>query len=99
MTHAEQPYLHRWSRQAYGQLIEHGVLDEDDPVELLDGLLLVKEPQSSPHRTAVLLVAKRWTARSARAGSCRRRARSSSTSRVAPLAAPSAVVRVAELLP
>jgi Uma2 family endonuclease len=57
-TYADQPYLHRWSRQAYGQLVEHGVLDEDDPVELLDGLLLVKEPQSSPHRTAVLLAAK-----------------------------------------
>lgn len=57
-THADQPYLHRWSRQAYGRLVEHGVLDEDDPVELLDGLLLVKEPQSSPHRTAVLLAAK-----------------------------------------
>ena len=57
-TYADQPYLHRWSRRAYGQLIEHGVLDEDDPVELLDGLLLVKEPQSSPHRTAVLLAAK-----------------------------------------
>jgi len=39
-------------------LIDHGLLDEDDPVELLDGLLLVKEPQHSPHRTAVLLVAK-----------------------------------------
>ena len=38
--------------------MDHGFLDEDDPIELLDGLLLVKEPQSSPHRTAVLLVAK-----------------------------------------
>src|SRR5438128_2201011 len=33
-------------------------LDEDAPIELLDGLLLVKEPQHSRHRTAVLLVAK-----------------------------------------
>src|SRR5258708_24444711 len=39
-------------------MIDHGLLDEDDPIELLDGLLLVKEPQHSPHRTAVLLVAK-----------------------------------------
>jgi Uma2 family endonuclease len=39
-------------------LIDRGLLHEDDPVELLDGLLLVKEPQHSPHRTAVLLVAK-----------------------------------------
>jgi Uma2 family endonuclease len=39
-------------------MIDHGLLDEDDPIELLDGLLLLKEPQHSPHRTAVLLVAK-----------------------------------------
>ena len=41
----------------YDRLIDHGFLDEDEPIELLDGLLLVKEPQSSPHRTAVGLVA------------------------------------------
>jgi Uma2 family endonuclease len=58
MKHTESPGLHRWSRREYGQLIDHGLLDEDDPVELLDGLLLVKEPQHSPHRTAVLLAAK-----------------------------------------
>lgn len=27
--------------------MDHGFLDEDDPIELLDGLLLVKEPQHS----------------------------------------------------
>lgn len=58
MTPAARPGLRRWSRHEYGRLIDHGFLDEDDPVELLDGLLLVKEPQHSPHRTAVLLVAK-----------------------------------------
>jgi Uma2 family endonuclease len=50
--------LYRWTRHQYDRLIDHGVLDEDDPIELLDGLLLVKEPQASPHRTAVLLVTK-----------------------------------------
>ena len=50
--------LHRWTRLEYERLIDHGFLDEDDPIELVDGLLLVKEPQSSPHRTAVLLAAK-----------------------------------------
>ena len=54
----ERPGLHRWSREEYARLIDHAFLDEDDPVELLDGLLLVKEPQHSPHRPAVLLVAK-----------------------------------------
>jgi len=55
---AERSALHRWTRHEYARLIDHGFLDEDDPIELLDGLLLVKEPQSSPHRTAVGLVAK-----------------------------------------
>lgn len=58
MKQAERPGLRRWTRQEYERLIDHGFLDEDDPIELLDGLLLVKEPQHSPHRTAVLLVAK-----------------------------------------
>jgi Uma2 family endonuclease len=54
----ESQRLYRWTRHQYGRLIEHGVLDEDDPIELVDGLLLLKEPQASPHRTSVLLVAK-----------------------------------------
>jgi Uma2 family endonuclease len=61
MKHAERPVVRRWTRHEYDRLIgliDHGFLDEDDPIELLDGLLLVKEPQHSPHRTAVLLVAK-----------------------------------------
>ena len=58
MKHAERPVLRRWTRREYERLIDHGFLDEDDPIELLDGLLFVKEPQHSPHRTAVLLVAK-----------------------------------------
>jgi Uma2 family endonuclease len=41
----------------YDRLIDQGFFDEDEPIELLDGLLLLKEPQSSPHRTAVGLVA------------------------------------------
>lgn len=58
MKQAERPAQYRWTRHQYERLISHAFLDEDDPVELLDGLLLVKEPQNSPHRTAVLLVAK-----------------------------------------
>ena len=57
MEQTTRPGLHRWSRHQYARLIDHGFLEEDDPVELLDGLLLVKEPQRSPRRTAVLLVA------------------------------------------
>jgi Uma2 family endonuclease len=55
MARAERSVLYRFTRREYARLIDHGFLDEDDPVELIDGLLLVKEPQSSPHRTAVLL--------------------------------------------
>ena len=58
MRQAERPGLRRWTRVEYEGLIDHGFLDEDDRVELLDGLLLVKEPQRSVHRTAVLLAAR-----------------------------------------
>jgi Uma2 family endonuclease len=58
MRKTAAPALYRWTRRQYARLIDHGILDEDDPIELLDGLLLVKERQSSPHRTAVGLVAR-----------------------------------------
>ncbi len=58
MKQAQTAGLHRWTRRQYERLIDRGFLDEDDPIELVDGLLFVKEPQYSPHRTAVLLVAK-----------------------------------------
>ena len=58
MRDVQRPRLHRWNCHQYEQLIQHRILDEDDPIELVDGLLLVKEPQYSPHRTAVILVAK-----------------------------------------
>ena len=42
MKQAERPGLRRWTRHEYERLIDHGFLDEDDPIELFDGLLLVK---------------------------------------------------------
>lgn len=48
--------MYRWTRRAYGRLIDEGILCEDDPVELLDGLLVVREPKHSPHSTATSLV-------------------------------------------
>jgi Uma2 family endonuclease len=54
----KQGPLYRWTRHQYDRLVDHGVLDEDDPIELLDGLLLVKEPPASPHRTSILLTSK-----------------------------------------
>jgi len=44
----------RWTRTEYDRLVEVGVLGRDDRVELLDGLLVVREPQGSRHVTAVL---------------------------------------------
>jgi Uma2 family endonuclease len=46
----------RWTRQEYDRLIDIGLLDEDDPIELVQGHLVVREPQSSPHATAIDLV-------------------------------------------
>jgi Uma2 family endonuclease len=46
----------RWSRHEYDRLVEQGFFGGDERLELLDGLLLVKEPQSSTHMTAVRLV-------------------------------------------
>jgi hypothetical protein len=44
----------RWTRTEYDRLVEVGVLGRDDRVELLDGLLVVREPQGTRHVTAVL---------------------------------------------
>lgn len=46
----------RWSRAEYERLIELGVFHEDEPIELLDGELVVREPKGSRHETAVGLV-------------------------------------------
>jgi len=46
----------RWTRSEYGRLIEIGVFDVGEHVELLGGEILVAEPQSSPHYTAIGLV-------------------------------------------
>lgn len=46
----------QWTRAEYDHLIEIGVFRPGDPVELLGGELVVAEPQSSPHYTAICLV-------------------------------------------
>jgi Uma2 family endonuclease len=47
----------RWTRQEYDRLIETGLLQEDDPIELIEGRLVVAEPQHDPHARAGELVA------------------------------------------
>ena len=44
--------LKRWKRVEYERLVDLGAF-EGDPVELIGGLLIVAEPQNSPHATAV----------------------------------------------
>jgi Uma2 family endonuclease len=50
-----QVQTRHWTRAEYDRLIEIGVLDEDEPIELLGGRLVVREPQYSPHATGVRL--------------------------------------------
>lgn len=45
----------QWTRAEYDRMIEIGVFQPGDPVELLGGELVVAEPQSSPHYTAIYL--------------------------------------------
>ncbi len=44
----------RWTRVEYDRLIEYGVLAEDEHLELLDGRLVVREPQGRRHSAAVV---------------------------------------------
>jgi Uma2 family endonuclease len=48
--------LKRWKRVEYEQLVEKGIFAPGDRVELIDGLLIVAEPQSATHYTAIKLV-------------------------------------------
>ena len=43
----------RWTRTEYERLVDQGVFREDERLELLDGLLVVREPQGSRHSAAV----------------------------------------------
>src|SRR4030095_212490 len=48
--------LKRWKRVEYERLVEKVVFATGDRVELIDGLLIVAEPQSAAHYTAIKLV-------------------------------------------
>jgi Uma2 family endonuclease len=43
----------RWKRVEYERLIDLGAFDEDEPLELIGGHLIVAEPKGSGHATAV----------------------------------------------
>jgi Uma2 family endonuclease len=49
--------LWRLSVEQYHEMIRAGILTEDDPIELLEGLLIEKIPKNPPHRIATHLTA------------------------------------------
>lgn len=42
----------RWSVDQYHAMVRSGVLDEEDPVELLDGFLVTKMPKNPSHSSS-----------------------------------------------
>jgi Uma2 family endonuclease len=52
----------RWTRTEYRRLLDVGILREGDPVELLDGHLVVAEPQEPRHAATAELIADRLRA-------------------------------------
>src|SRR5262249_43192216 len=47
--------LRRWTRAEYDRMVEAGILSEEDKVELIDGEILKKMPQGTPHATGIVL--------------------------------------------
>lgn len=45
----------KWTRLEYERLVEAEILGPEDRIELLGGDMIVKEPQQSPHATAIRL--------------------------------------------
>lgn len=53
ITQEIEPQIHLWSVDDYHQMIEAGVLDEDDRVELLEGKIVCMSPQRPFHASSV----------------------------------------------
>jgi len=52
---SDEVRVRHWSRKEYDRLIELGLLDEDEPIELVGGQLIVSEPQHVRHATGIRL--------------------------------------------
>src|SRR5262245_3385195 len=52
------PKTRRWDRVEYRTQTELGIFRSGEPVELIDGELLVSEPQGARHYTAVMKTAR-----------------------------------------
>jgi Uma2 family endonuclease len=48
--------IKRWTRLEYARLIECGAFGPDERIELLGGLLVVREPQRGPHALGIRMV-------------------------------------------
>jgi Uma2 family endonuclease len=48
--------MRRWKRVEYERLVARGFFQPDERLELLDGLLVIREPQGSRHAAVVALV-------------------------------------------
>jgi Uma2 family endonuclease len=46
----------KWTRVEYERLVELEILGPEERIELIAGAMICKEPQYSPHATAILLV-------------------------------------------
>ncbi len=51
--------LRRWTLDEYHRMVEHAILTTDDKVELLDGFLVLKMPQNTPHNSSVMRLTNR----------------------------------------
>ena len=58
---AGYPAVHRFTVEQYHQMIETGILKEDDQVELLNGWIVEKMPPNPPHSQAVRRLTRRLT--------------------------------------
>jgi Uma2 family endonuclease len=54
---AEAIRTRRWSRREYERLTDQGFFRADERLELIEGQLIFKEPQNTPHVAAVALAA------------------------------------------
>ena len=52
---APELWTRRWTRVEYDRLIDTGVFQPGEPIELLGGLLMVAEPQGDAHFTGIRL--------------------------------------------
>jgi Uma2 family endonuclease len=57
VTRVSHMPMKEWTRVEYERLVEEGIFGREDRIELVDGLLLVAEPQSSSHVTGIRLTA------------------------------------------